>query len=315
MTRGILSVLLIVFFISIAMTQTIDYYPEQRPGVSKLDYEHGIRILRETYQKVKKDNGHYNYADYWNLAIAYHNLDEGEEAFKKMLYKSKTINPVRFSAIFSIFLEEGGNAEKWSGYITEEEFAALKAEVEMISQREKNKPQDVKSTSSSKLYDEQLVATVKKINGKDQKYRKTGYNDPEKQRILDNENMQAIDKLYAEYQCYIGKSLVGGEYEHVMWAVIQHSNLDYMEHYLPIVHQAVKKGELKEGPLKMLLDRIQVLKEGNQFFGSQPGIPLASKEEIAQIEKRYGFNANPTATQMSPAHRERVRRAKRAQQN
>ena len=76
-----------------------------------------------------------------------------------------------------------------------------------------------------------------------------------------------------------------------MWAVIQHSNLDMMERYLPIIQNAVKENELHLTTFKMLIDRIYTKPSMIiNFFGSQQGIKIADEKIIKEIKEKYGID-------------------------
>lgn len=84
--------------------------------------------------------------------------------------------------------------------------------------------------------------------------------------------------------------MVGEKFSHTMWAVIQHSELEQQEFYLPVVHKAVQDGDLKSVPLGMLIDRIYIRKYGYQIFGSQSGGDLADVETIKKVKLKYGLD-------------------------
>lgn len=157
--------------------------------------------------------------------------------------------------------------------------------------------QPVKKTLDCQKYaaenglDEALVTLINEISENDQKYRNDTPVDWSKQTPLDKKNMALIDDLYKKYGKYIGKELVGKELEWVMWLVIQHSNIEKMEAYLPVIHKAVQTGDLAQTPLKMLLDRIYCARENYQFFGSQFGgnCEVADEEKRLAISKKYGI--------------------------
>jgi hypothetical protein len=154
-------------------------------------------------------------------------------------------------------------------------YASFYEKCESVSTKEKPaNPQSDKLNAD-------LVKQMISIGEKDRRYRKNKTVDWEKQKLLDKENQRAIEALYQQYNTYIGRSLVGTDYEVVMWAVVQHADSDMMEKYLPVIHKAVQDGELHMGPLKMLLDRYYGLTKGYQFFGTQSGFGFenASKEE------------------------------------
>ena len=74
-----------------------------------------------------------------------------------------------------------------------------------------------------------------------------------------------------------------------MWQVIQHSNLEYMERYLPIVISAVEKDELGQGALKYLIARIYAEKYNYQIFGSQGNIRMANDKIRKDVKMKYGI--------------------------
>lgn len=132
------------------------------------------------------------------------------------------------------------------------------------------------------------------LNVQDQKHRNSSSKKSivQQQKVLDQQNQLVIDSLYSIHKSYVGRSLVGEEFQYVMWSVIQHSTVEIMEKYLPIVHSAVQEKELDEGPFKMLLDRFYGLKYGYQIFGSQSGFgfKLADDKTRQEIEKKYSIN-------------------------
>ena len=133
--------------------------------------------------------------------------------------------------------------------------------------------------------DFELVNIIKSVSENDQKYRTA---DMEKQHDIDFKNQKIIDSLFINHKTYIGKTLVGDKYQSAMWAVIQHSYIEMMEKYLPIIQNAVKEEELSVVPLKMLIDRVYWINNGYQIFGSQAGVDLADKKTRTEIAKEYG---------------------------
>ena len=134
--------------------------------------------------------------------------------------------------------------------------------------------------------DKSLVTLINNVEISDQKYRNEDTKRKE-QKELDSLNQNIIDSLFIEHKQYIGKTLVGEKFQNVMWQVIQHSNVSYMEKYLPVILKAVNNKEIKQGSLKYLLDRIATEKTGVQYFGSQENVPFADKKVIDNIKKEY----------------------------
>ena len=70
---------------------------------------------------------------------------------------------------------------------------------------------------------------------------------------------------------------------------LQHSSIEKMEEYLPIIHKAVLTKNLHQTPFEMLLDRIHCIKYNYQFFGSQFGgdCKVTDKEKRLAIKEKY----------------------------
>lgn len=147
---------------------------------------------------------------------------------------------------------------------------------------------DLKAYSSENNLDYNLVELISNISKLDQEYRSSEEKIYlKKQPALDKRNQKLIDSLFNKHQKYIGKTLVGEKFESVMWSVIQHSNLEMMEKYLPIIQKAVQEDNLNQTPFKMLIDRIYSQKENYQIFGSQGGVELASEEIRKKVIAKY----------------------------
>jgi len=128
------------------------------------------------------------------------------------------------------------------------------------------------------------------VHTNDQKYRTNVYRKYiDKQTKLDSINLSIIDSLFKEYNSYIGKSLVGDNLAHVMWLVIQHSNIKKMENYLPVIEKAANQKELSRVPLAMLIDRIYSIKYGYQIFGSQHGVKLGENKIRDSLKSKYNL--------------------------
>lgn len=269
------------------MGQQIDHYPPQKSNVSDDKFKMANRILEETYSQVKKNKGEFNYANYWNLSVAYSLLKQEKKEVRDLLNLSKAKDPFNFSLLFS---NNKNKRINWGDYFTDDEFALILSESERIVKtcRSSNSTKN-DEVSNSELYDQQLVQLMREIDVDDQKYRSGNHIDLEKQQFLDKQNQRLIDSLYAQYGKYIGKSLVGEHNSYVMWSVIQHSYIEYMERYLPAVYEATKKNDLDTNLLKMLLDRIYTERENYQIFGSQMGVTIAPNNVVEEVKVKYGF--------------------------
>ena len=265
----------------------LTYHPLHRKGVSQKDFNQGVFILNEVRKDIKKDNLKFCYADYWNLMTSFHYLKEPQAHVILAFQKAIDDNPKSICEYVEAFGEKA--VTRLSNSIPEiflpfYENCKNEIKVEEVF--------DPKNYASKNGFDLELVELIHQISEDDQKYRKVrGEVDWSKQTPLDKKNMQLIDSLYNNKHTYIGRNLVGKKLESTMWAVIQHSTIETMEKYLPIMKDAVKKEELSEGTLKLTIDRIYCAKFNYQPFGSQFGgdCELSSKEIREKVKEEYGF--------------------------
>jgi hypothetical protein len=127
-----------------------------------------------------------------------------------------------------------------------------------------------------------LVNELDTIFKDDQKYRQDimtlmqKYGDTAKQvlnmamkmRHNDSIDLIKIEAILDKYG-WPSPKLVGEAGCGTVWVVIQHSDLKTQERYLPMMRDAVKKGDAKASDLALLIDRIEVRNDRPQIFGSQ----------------------------------------------
>lgn len=303
-TRLIL-LLIVISCSSETMSQQTAYYPPHKASVSKADFEHGTKVLKNTYSRIKRRNGRIQCIDYWNIAVGYTYLQENKDTIRGLILRSYQKNP----ELFLMALNPESNAiNLWRDILPKEEFSSLfgsvdaenyrlyhgaeqKTAEEGISQNALIQGQPKTVQKKKYQYDEELKQLMKKIDAADQAVRGDWDNpDLEQMRIVDERNLKTIDSLYNIYQTYIGKTMVGDDYEHVMWLVIQHADLATMERYLPVLHTAIQEDELSVGAFKMTLDRIYAIKFNYQIYGSQyavPAIPIAPDHIVKEVKQKY----------------------------
>lgn len=269
--------------------QILNYQPIRRKNVSASDYKKGIFKLNATKTSVKYDASQLNSADFWNITMAFVNLKEPKShiaiSFQKAIsYKNNDI--CSYIDSFGPSSLDKIIPELYYEFYTN-----------CTQERSEKSVIDLKTYSKENQLDYNLVLLIEKVKNNDSKYRvekEPYYKDSIKlmeQKKLDSKNQQIIDSLYHINKSYIGKSSVGARFSFVMWSVIQHSNLEMMEKYLPIIAKAVKEKELDVVPFKMLLDRFHGLKYGYQIFGSQFGFgfKMADEKKRKEIELKYGI--------------------------
>ncbi len=256
----------------------LDYLPPAAPEVQKEVYELWCERLKQTYSSIRRE-GRPNIGDYWNLARGFQTLGADTHLVRLAFLRASQSDPEGWAEYMEMLPH---TFDRW-----------IPAE---WAEWEHSRPNEV---VAEEVLEEEggtnpgLRTLLRRMDEDDKRYRKEPdflENPPaiEAQRILDRQNMARLDSLIAGGE-YIGRSRVGPELEHVAWAVIQHSTLQDMERYLPVVARAVARDELHETPLRMLIDRWLLHKEGTQVFGSQEGVPLAPKNRREELRALYNL--------------------------
>ena len=84
----------------------------------------------------------------------------------------------------------------------------------------------------------------------------------------DSLNLAKVIRIIDE-RGWLSADIIGYNGNNALFLVIQHSNLPTMLKYLPIIKDAVTKGNAKASSLAMLEDRINTLQNKKQTYGSQ----------------------------------------------
>jgi hypothetical protein len=84
----------------------------------------------------------------------------------------------------------------------------------------------------------------------------------------DSLNLKKVTEILDHYG-WIGPDAIGYECNSTLFLVIQHSNKNTMEKYLPMMKEAVKKGNAYADQLALLVDRTEMLNNRPQIYGSQ----------------------------------------------
>lgn len=86
----------------------------------------------------------------------------------------------------------------------------------------------------------------------------------------DSTNLLAITKILDE-RGWLGPDIVGATGSSTLFLVIQHADLPVQEKYLPMMREAVAKGNAHGGSLALLEDRVLMRNRKRQLYGSQIG--------------------------------------------
>ena len=117
-------------------------------------------------------------------------------------------------------------------------------------------------------YNKKLIARLNTMADNDQKYRNQEPFDWKKQRVLDSINVKEALLIYDQYGLP-DRRLVGVENESIFFFIIQHSNLELMERFLPEIKQATELRRLSPTLYPYMYDRICMIKGKPQEFGTQ----------------------------------------------
>lgn len=143
-------------------------------------------------------------------------------------------------------------------------------------------------------YNQLLIEELKVISKDDQELRLSSdflANKAELQRKRDSLNQSKIVEMILTYG-YPGRNMVGIEYEDVVFLVIQHSNLEMMEKYLPLIKYNIGIKNLSPIYFAYLHDRIEMLNNRPQTYGTQHIIDNASEDSILyKLEDPIKVNA------------------------
>ena len=83
-----------------------------------------------------------------------------------------------------------------------------------------------------------------------------------------------------------GKSLVGRDGALAAWLLVQHADLDreFQKQCLPLLAEAVKKGEAGPDHLAYLTDRVRVADKEKQVYGTQFRVDERGRVVLAPME-------------------------------
>jgi hypothetical protein len=147
------------------------------------------------------------------------------------------------------------------------------------------------ATFGQSLLNEPLVNQLDSIRYDDQTHRgqlesiRTRYGGDSKEmkelwRIInkkDSLNQVKIKAILNKYG-WLGTDLIGVQGNETLFLVIQHSDIVMQEKYLPMMRDAVKKGNAKASSLALLEDRVALRQSKRQIYGSQVSWNIITNE-------------------------------------
>ncbi|PQJ79091.1 hypothetical protein [Polaribacter porphyrae] len=256
-------------------------------GISDKDFKNDLITIKNIKSDVKNNPNNFNVADYLNVLHVFLSLKESRENILIAFEKLKNANS---GCQYILYFEK---------QFKDIHYEIIRNEIENATNFCKGQKNNVANFdivyySKQNNLDINLVKLISKIKENDLKFRnKDNIEDRiKKQRVLDVKNQKSIDSLFQIHKSYLGVSMVGEKFQTVMWSVIQHSNVEMMEKYLPIIHKAYLKEDIFQYNLRMLIDRFYGLKYGYQIYGSQSGFgfDMANSTTRSKISKKYNID-------------------------
>lgn len=165
---------------------------------------------------------------------------------------------------------------------------------------------------NEKDFDKSLIAELDTIYQEDQNYRirineliMKSRSESENIELItlielmnekDSINLVKIEKILNKYG-WLGADVIGEQGNETLFLVIQHSDLETQLKYLPMMREAVKKGNAKGTNFALLLDRIEMGKGNRQIYGSQIKIdgdefyvyPIIEPEKVNERRAEIGL--------------------------
>ena len=148
----------------------------------------------------------------------------------------------------------------------------------------------------------------------DQQYRipleptakKYGWNSPQVDSlydlmaIQDSINLGVVTHIIDTYG-WIGTDSIGPSGSTALWTVIQHSDLDIQQKYLPLMRIAVWQGRAHASELAYLEDRVALGEGRKQIYGTQFGVdPKTNKYVFSPIEDEPNVDKRRAAVGLEP---------------
>lgn len=121
----------------------------------------------------------------------------------------------------------------------------------------------------------------------------------DKIRYADSVNLIKVKEIL-DTRGWLGSNVVGGKGNTTLFLVIQHSDQETQEKYLPMMREAVKNGNARGSSLALLEDRVALGKGEKQVYGSQIGrdedtgeyyvLPMIEPEKVNERRASVGLS-------------------------
>jgi hypothetical protein len=154
-----------------------------------------------------------------------------------------------------------------------------------------------------------LIAVLDTIFLEDQKYRMRTteiekYNGDikgllKKMNQTDSINLSKVANIIDKYG-WPGEDIIGRQGSSTLWAVIQHSSIENQLKYLPLMREAVNRGNARTTQLALLEDRILTNQGKEQIYGTQVRTDSLGKTEFFPIKDERNVNKRRFSVGLGP---------------
>ncbi len=115
----------------------------------------------------------------------------------------------------------------------------------------------------------------------------------------DSVNLIKVMRILDEHG-WLSQEQIGEQGNATLFLVIQHSDRQTQEKYLPLMRQAVKDGKAQANQLALLEDRVALRQGKKQIYGSQITQDINGKYSVSPIEDEPNVNKRRAAVGLEP---------------
>lgn len=263
MTRILVLLLSIVLATFTTFGQEEKKYSELVDEALKLYQNKDYRNAALKYSAVFKDfNSYVQSIDRWNASCSWARINEPDSAFKQLFLLAQNEDFHSFNGLkLNLDLRTLQSDKRW---------------IEVIDQIKRNRIK----TAPNLNYP--LVEILDTVYYNDQRFRSDldeieknyGWQSDEMKNqwkgilLYDSLNLVIITDILDKHG-WLGSDSLGEEGNSTLFFVIQHADIKTQERYLPMMRDAVKKGNAEAESLALLEDRVALRQGKRQIYGSQ----------------------------------------------